>query len=46
MQYIVLNICWRINQLNISALPYNQHGLWSSRKHAYIILTPLNPTFI
>ena len=38
--------CW-ISQLCRSVLLFSLHHLVvSSRKHAYIILTPLNPTFI
>ena len=39
-----------VDRIQVPYLPYvhvfEQTGLSASRNHAYIILTPLNPTFI
>ena len=36
---------WK-SPLGINVLVIKEHFVLSSRKHTYIILTPLNPTFI
>ena len=45
--YVKNLIDWLIDFIIcLQQLKINIHVIWSLRKHAYIILTPLNPSFI
>ena len=43
---IIIIIIWATTSENVSSDMCAQRRFRPSRKHAYIILTPLNPTFI